>query len=392
LAAPARTTPAERAARRTERERRNGRARDGTPGKKAQGWKETVRFWVVALLVIFLVRTFLFEPFRIPSESMEDTLLVGDFLIVSKLHYGARTPNTVGLPLTRFFVPGLVAPQTRLPGFSDVRRGDVVVFNYPAADDIVRGPIPPTIPIERRDPYIKRVIGLPGDTVAVVDKVLLINSREQPLAPTLKQRWRVTATGVDRPLVNELAALGVTFIGDVRGEGQLAVPRQFDVVATPEGARRLEARPDVATVAPWFLPPGVRVGRLSFPPGSASNPDQFPAVVVPGRGRAMPLTAETWPMLYEVITRHEGHTARLRPDGRVEVDGRVATTYTPRQDYFFAMGDSRDNSVDGRYWGFVPRDHLVGKATFVLMSFDLRDPLLGFIPRPRFGRFFQDIP
>jgi signal peptidase I len=235
-------------------------------------------------------------------------------------------------------------------------------------------------------------MGLPGDTIAVVDKALLINGRRTPLQPTMNQRWRVTAAGGQRPLAPELAELGVTLVGDVREEGRLAIPRQFDVVATPAGARRLSARTDVARVEPWFMPRGLRVGSLSFPPGSNSNPDQFGPVVVPIAGRAMRLDSVSWPMLYDVITRHEGHEARELPGGRFEIDGRVATSYTPAQDYFFVMGDSRDNSVDGRYWGYVPRDHLVGKATFVLMSFDNSDPLLGFIPRPRFGRFFRAIP
>ena len=134
------------------------------------------------------------------------------------------------------------------------------------------------------------------------------------------------------------------------------------------------------------------MGTLSFPPGSDSNADQFGPVVVPAAGRPIALDSASWPMLRDVITRHEGHEARELPDGRIEIDGRVATSYTPAQDYFFVMGDSRDNSVDGRYWGFVPRSHLVGKATFILMSFDRSRPLLGFIPRPRFGRFFRAVP
>lgn len=394
-----RTTPAERAARRADRARRDGKAPEpdaaapaGAAAKPKAGWRETVRFWVVALVVIYLVRAFLFEPFRIPSESMEETLLVGDFLVVSKLHYGPRTPNTIGLPLSGWFIPGLVAPQTRLPGFSEVRRSDVVVFNYPAPVDVVRGAIPATIPPERRDPYIKRIVGLPGDTVAVVDKTLLINGRRTPLARTMEQRWRVTAAGVQRPLAPELDELGVSLLGDVRDQGQLTMPRQFDIVATPGAARRLAARPDVGIVEPWFMPRGVRVGSLSFPAGSNSNADQFGPIVVPAAGRPMALDSASWPMLQDVITRHEGHQARALPDGSIEVDGRVATTYTPAQDYYFVMGDSRDNSVDGRYWGFVPRNHLVGKATFILMSFDRTKPLLGFIPRPRLGRFFREVP
>src|SRR5690606_35305335 len=154
-----------------ERQQRR-RQRAAAPASSSDpkgGWKETLRFWVVAIFVIVVVRAFLFEPYRIPSESMEETLLVRDFLIVSKLHYGPRTPNTIGVPLTPLYLRGVQLPQTRLPGFAEVERGDVVVFNYPASFDVERGQVPSTVPIERRDPYIKRVVALPGDTLAVLD-------------------------------------------------------------------------------------------------------------------------------------------------------------------------------------------------------------------------------
>jgi len=364
-----------------------GKPADGKPERKKPTWKETVRFWVVAILVLVTVRAFLFEPYRIPSESMEETLLVGDFLIVSKLHYGPRTPNTLGIPLTGIYLPGLQLPQTRLPGFSEVRRGDVVVFNYPASDDIVRGPIPASVPIERRDPYIKRIIGLPGDTLAVLDKVLHLNGRAQPLRPTIKQTWRVTSTGDARPSSLELEEVGAVFQQDVRTpEGAVTSPRQYLVVASASAAERLRARPDVANVAPEALPDGAVVSRLVFPPGAASNADQFGPVVVPGAGRTVRLDATTWPMYREVITRHEGHRAQATSDSTFLIDGRPATTYTFAQDYYFVMGDNRDNSVDGRYWGFVPENHLVGKAVFLFLSFERFLP-----PIPRLNRFFRTV-
>ncbi len=320
---------------------------------------------------------------------MEDTLLVGDFLIVSKLHYGARTPNTIGIPFTPVYLRGLQFPQTRLPGFSEVERGDVIVFNYPASVDVVRGRIPATVPIERRDPYIKRVVGLPGDTVAVVDKVVYVNAVPQPLAPTMKQLWRVTSTDDRRPSPAELEAAGLEFDrahGDVRTQnGTITSPRQYRVLATTAEIEAFARRPGVASVAPEVLPEGYAAGSLHFPPGSASNADQFPPVVVPAQGATVPLNRETWPMLAEVITRHEGHRVEVVGDSLFVIDGRPATSYTFAQDYYFAMGDNRDNSVDGRYWGFVPHDHLVGKALFTFLSFRPDNFL------PRFTRFFRPI-
>ena len=380
-------------ARQKEREkRRRRRARVAAAGapkapRKKGDWKETLRFWVVAILVIVTVRAFLFEPYRIPSESMEDTLLVGDFLIVSKLHYGPRTPNTIGIPLTPFYLRGVQLPQTRLPGFSEVRRGDVVVFNYPAAFDVERGRVPSTVPIERRDPYIKRVVGLPGDTVAVLDKLVYLNGRPLPLRPTQKQGWRVTAAPGRSVSDETFEALGVRSPESVPPMPEdSVVVRRYDVVATPGVAEALEALPEVAAVEPLVFtgpPTDLRLEQGD----RLANPHQMPAVVVPGEGMTVPLDARTWPRLYDVITRYEGHRAQAVGDSVFVIDGRPATTYTFAQDYYFVMGDNRDNSVDSRYWGFVPADHLVGKALFTFISMKSWLP-----PIPRFNRFFRPIP
>ena len=179
-------------------------------------------FWVKAIAIILVLRVFLFEPYRIPSESMEDTLLVYDFLIVSKLHYGARTPATIGIPFTGIYIPGFRLPQTRLPGFSEPTRGDVAVFNYPPAVDVVRGQIPESIPTERRAPYIKRLIGMPGDTLAVLDKLVHIDGEPYPLRNDMKQRWRVVGTGAGRANVRQLDELGIELVpgSDVDATGR----------------------------------------------------------------------------------------------------------------------------------------------------------------------------
>jgi len=378
---------------REQRSRRGGEklpknGADEPKKQKLTGWKETVRFWVVAILVIAFIRAFFFEPYRIPSESMEDTLLVGDFLIVSKLHYGPRTPGTLGIPLTPLYLPGIQFPQKRLPGFSEVQRGDVVVFNYPAAQDVVRGQVPNSVPIERRDPYIKRVVGVPGDSIAVVDKVVYLNGVPQSLRPTMAQHWRVTSTGNTRPGVTELSDTGVQLMGDIPSQtGQATSPRQYVVTSTEGEATALMHRGDIASVEPFVRPEGNGdLQGLQFPPGSGSNPDQFPPIVVPRVGATVTLNAETWPGLQELITRHEGHVAQAIGDSVFVIDGAPAESYTFQQDYYFVMGDSRDNSVDGRYWGFVPHDHMVGKAVFIFISMKKWLP-----PIPRFNRFFRGI-
>ena len=344
--------------------------------------RENVWYWAKAIIAILILRAFIGEPYRIPSESMEDTLLVGDFLVVSKLHWGPRTPATVGVPFTQLYLPGVRLPQVRLPGFAEPERGDVVVFNYPASVDVVRGQIPASVPIERRAPYIKRLMAMPGDTMAVLDKVLHVNGRPVPLAPTMKQRWRVTSAGDGRPNARQLDEMGVQLLegSDRRDGAGFASPREYDVFATPPEVEALRALPQVARVEPFILDEG------ALDPTFGANPDHVAPRVVPAAGMTVALTEAALPVYAEAITRHEGHRLARGPGGSVLLDGQPATTYTFRQDYYMAMGDFRDNSVDSRYWGFVPHSHLVGKAVFTFLSFKPEPPFV------RLERFFRPIP
>ncbi|WP_420454845.1 signal peptidase I [Rubrivirga sp.] len=341
-------------------------------------FRENVWYWVKAIVAILILRAFIAEPYRIPSESMEDTLLVGDFLIVSKLHWGPRTPATLGIPVTGLYLPGLEVPQVRLPGFTEPERGDVVVFNYPASQDVERGVIPASVPIERRSPYIKRITAVPGDTFAVLDKVLHVNGQPVPLGPTLKQRWRAVGTGDARPNARQLEEMGIELLpGADRVEDGARV---FEVFATPPEVEALAALPLVARVEPFVLDERYVDGTFG------ANPDHVPPRVVPAAGLTVPLTEAALAVYGEAITRHEGHRLERAPGGGVVLDGAPATSFTFTQDYYMAMGDARDNSVDSRYWGFVPHSHLVGKAVFTFLSFK------GEFPFVRPTRFFRPIP
>jgi signal peptidase I len=336
------------------------------PKSELRQWGESL---VVAVIIVLIVRSLLFDLFRIPTPSMEENLLVGDYLVVSKLHYGPRTPVSLGIPLTSIHLPGVTFPYKRLPGFSEVQRGDPIVFNYPPDDE----------PIDRKVHYVKRVIGMPGDTLSVRDKLVHIDGEPLPLGSGMQQYWTVTKSDaryqIPRARMEELG------ISEVRRTGQAETVR---VLATPEGARQISRRSWVRSVEPYVLSDD-EYSDLMYPAGEGYTPDNYGPIHIPAKGETVTLTAQNWDLYKPVITQYEDHAAQQMTDSTFAIDGARTTTYTFEQDYFFAMGDNRDNSQDSRFWGFVPMNHVVGKAVLTYFSWD-HDAWL-----PRFGRILRPI-
>lgn len=343
-------------------------------GKSEQKPKSKLREWtdaiIFALVVMLIVRTLLFDLFRIPTPSMEKSLLVGDYLFVSKLHYGTRTPMTIGVPFTQIYLGGVRLPNTRLPGFSEVERGDAVVFNFPPEDK----------PVDRKMHYIKRVVGMPGERLEVIDKVVHVDGDALPLLPGMQQYWNVHKKDPRVALSGStLRDLGVS---DVQGTSNPSVVR---VLSTRAAVDEIESWPWVERIEPYIAPENVGYSALMFPPERGYTPDNYGPVHIPTEGETINLDAQSWAMFEPVITRYEGHSGRLLDDGGFEIDGERVQTYTFKQDYFFVMGDNRDNSEDSRFWGFVPMNHIVGKAILIYFSWD------GEAMLPRFGRIFNTI-
>lgn len=300
---------------------------------------------------------------------MEKNLLVGDFLLVSKLHYGTRLPMTLGVPFTDIYIPGLVLPPFRLPGFTEVKRGDSFVFNYP----------PDEAPVDRKTHYIKRAMGIPGDTLSVVDKVVTINGTAYPLDPGMQQEWIVDKTSPEVRLPGpRLRDLGVEQVVPIPNTSRVLIR-----YATTDAINEIASWPYVRSVEPFVEPPGVRNGSSTYPPGSHWSRDEYGPVVIPKAGLTVDLNENTWAEYSPVIERYEGHEIEATSDGRYRIDGQFVDSYTFGQNYYFAMGDNRDNSLDSRFWGFVPQDHVVGKAFLIYFSWDADN---GF---PRFGRIFN---
>lgn len=258
---------------------------------------------LVFVVVSFLVlNSFVIASFEVPTGSMENEIMAGDFLFVNKFLYGGTTPRTI--PFTNVRLPWF-----RVPAFRGVERGDVIVFEFPGQRDEIQ---PPEFTF-----YLKRAIALSGDTVEIVNRVVYVNGERAPLPRNLKFN---------------------------------------STTSQPAGA----ADPRI------------------FPKGAQFNEDNWGPVVVPRRGDVIPLTVETFDRWRTFIGR-EGHQLRIGDGGRILLDGAPADSYTVEQNYIFGMGDNRDNSLDGRFWGFIPEEHIVGTPMIVYWSWDPDVPLLNFV-------------
>ena len=273
-------------------------------GRRKHRLREYAETIALTMLAALFLKFFIVEAYRIPTGSMENTLLAGDFLLVNKFIYGAKTPRYV--PFT-----DISLPYFTFPAFSKPRPGDVVVFEFPGGYEVAR-------PQEVIN-YVKRCVATPGDTMMIVNKQVYVNGRMLPLPSSAR---------IDRAQV---------------------LPREF------------------------------RDYRI-FPKGAASNEDNFAPLVIPKRGDVLTLGSSTISEYWNLI-RHEGHTVRVIGGGMVFVDGMEATTYRVEKDYYFMMGDNRDNSLDSRFWGFVPEDLIIGKAKLVYWSWDESADKDGFLDR-----------
>lgn len=351
---------------RREERRRRRQAED----KQAKGW---IREWadalMFAIIAALIIRTFFFEAYRIPTPSMEKTLLTGDFLVVSKINYGPRTPIVIGIPFTNIYLPGVTLPWTRLPGTSEIERYDIVVFNYPI--DIA--------PIAAKTSYVKRLVGMPGDSLAIRDKQLFVNGERAPSFPGLQQQYRVDVRGQLRLSASKVEASGGQMVESSRGN-------TYIINMTDALADSMQTWPEIQSVQPAVLPEDYNeYARASFNFSRGfMNHHQLPPIQVPYEGQTVTLTPDNWHIYQNIVTRYEGNSVQ-RNGGNFVINGRQTNSYTIKQDYYFMMGDNRDNSEDSRFWGFVPHSHIVGEASLIYFSWDGERML------PRFGRILNII-
>lgn len=273
--------------------------KDRTPLHKTLEFIKNLFFAAIAAL---LIKTFLIETSRVPTGSMERTILVGDFLFVNKFIYGSSSPRNI--PFTN-----IALPYFQLPALTEPSKGDIIVFEYPGDRDELQ-------PREILS-YVKRCIGAPGDTLEIINKVVYINGTEARRPPNI----------------------------------QYLMPQILPKAYT---------RPDI------------------FPKGSGWNKDNYGPIIIPKKGDIVKLTPENIETYRMLINRNYGKNVVQVSNGKIFIDGKETNTYEIPQDYFFAMGDNRDDSADSRYWGFVPREKIIGEALMIYWSWNPEIPFANF--------------
>ena len=378
-----------------------------TPKKQKSAFREWLDSVAFAVVAATLIRFFVFEAYTIPTPSMEGSLMVGDFLFVSKLHYGVRTPKTpLQLPLTHqkiwftnipSYLRWLDLPIYRLPGFSSVKQGDAVVFNVPNFEE------DGDAPVDLRTFYVKRCVATPGDVLEVRDQQVIVNGNamenpvrmQHPIFMKTKENLEekfFEAYGIRNspdasydsadwlPLAepdsqNVLWGYKMNTSKAMMEEIQaLPFNKTFDtnLFKDPKGVTFIDIFPHDTTLYKW-------------------NRDFYGPLKVPAKGLTVPMTPGNVALYSEAIQKYEGNKNVVMNGYQISIDGKAITSYTFKQDYYFMMGDNRHNSADSRFWGFVPSDHIVGKAFFVWMSIDANKSLFSwkFWEVIRWNRLFR---
>lgn len=412
------------------------------------GWVDAIVF---ALVAVYFINTFLFQNYQIPTSSLEKTLLVGDFLFVSKASYGPRVPMTpFSFPLVQHTLPVvnsksyLEKPQweyKRLRGFDTIERNDIVVFNFPTGDTVavnVQNPdyyssclaegysslsrtnseSKPSIdqimaegrrlvhskkneygdiihrPVDRRENYVKRCVGLPGDRLEIRNNQMYINDEKQADIAGVQFNYLVQTDGTsinrildklnismeDRNVIDNIQnAQGIKHLGFDPNYPLYHLPltqEAYTALLNTQGVSKIQ-------IETW----GETLGLYPLGNSYKWTRDNYGPIYIPKKGAKLLLSEYNLPMYERIIRTYEGNTLVVK-DGKFFINDIETTTYQFKMDYYWMLGDNRHKSADSRYWGFVPEDHVVGRPVLVWLS--LNKDKGWFDGKIRFNRFFKD--
>lgn len=387
-------------------------------GEKPQAWNDWLDSIIFAVIFVTFINVFFFQSFKIPSSSMESSLMTGDFLFVDKLTYGPKVPeHPVSMPFMHNVFPGTLKPcyvegvkvkYRRLKGFSGVQRDDYVVFNFPHGDTVLSrlpaddyythvrfngrayteknyGPVI-SRPADKADHYVKRCVAVAGDTLTIRAGEVYVNGSKQKDYKGIQYSYTVLTDG---SAINPktLEQIGVNI---AETWYNATIPGYPSMFLTAEGLEKVKNLRNVVSVTP-NLQTGYAEGSqemlMIFPfTNTGWTRDEYGPLWIPKKGVTVSLDADNMALYRRIIDVYEDNDL-VEKDGKIYINGEETDSYTFKYDYYFMMGDNRHNSLDSRYWGFVPETHIVGKPSVIWLSTDQNKAFPRNIRWNRFAKF-----